>query len=80
MDELEAMNKPMSLHEACTKGEIDVVAEILSPEGKPELVNYVDEAGSPPLVLPLARRIQTPAGSRVTPPFTRPVWWATRKL
>ena len=51
MDELEALNKPMGLHEACRKGEVDVVAEILSPEGKPELVNFVDEMGNPPLTL-----------------------------
>ena len=50
MDELERLDKPMSLHEACRVGEVDVVAEILSPEGRPELVDMTDESGHTPLI------------------------------
>ncbi|GMH74740.1 hypothetical protein TrST_g5912 [Triparma strigata] len=49
MDELEETNRPMTLHEACKVGEIDVVAEILSPENAPSLINYKDSEGSTPL-------------------------------
>jgi hypothetical protein len=49
MDELEAINKPMSLHEACRVGQVDVVADILGADNAPELINLLDGSSQSPL-------------------------------
>ena len=53
MDELQSTNQKMTLHEACTLGNIDVVADILAPDKAPDLVDLPDKSASGNSMTPL---------------------------
>lgn len=56
MDDLEELEKPVNLHDACRMGDVDLVSSILEPDNAPQLINCPDElTGELPLTIAIKK-------------------------